>query len=233
VLNEQGIQRDPESFRDRPAEGLLGFFGSTGTYDSETVRDPMDMGVDRDRGDSVAEDENAVRGLRTDPAQAGQLLERAGNLAAEPVEELSRARSDDPRLHPIEPGGADQRLDLPRARTGEAGCVGKSSEQERARSVGVRVPRALREDRADQHLERVLRMVAQVRATPISGPVERAQPIEKAFPIDPGRAARRHARVLRPVVASSRVSVGWLTPGSERSGSSSESPLSRISSPIR
>jgi hypothetical protein len=67
VLDEERVHRDPEALVDALAERRLGLLRALGPDDAETVRDPMDVGVDRDRGDTVPEDKDAVRGLRADP----------------------------------------------------------------------------------------------------------------------------------------------------------------------
>jgi len=104
----------------------------------------MDVGVDRDRGDAVAEDEDAVRGLRTDAGKRDELIEVLRNYAAEPVQDLARHDAEDPRLHSVETGHADQRFDLGPARLRERTSVGESGEETGARGVGVRIPRPLR-----------------------------------------------------------------------------------------
>jgi hypothetical protein len=119
----------------------------------------MYVRVDRDRRDPVSEDEDAVRGLGTDAGKRGQLLEGPGDRAGEPVEDLVR---DDPKhvgLHTVEAGHPDQGLDVGPLRTGERRSVREPGEETGARNVGVRVAGALREDRADEDLERVLGVV--------------------------------------------------------------------------
>jgi hypothetical protein len=69
VLDEERIDRDPVARIDRLAESRFGLFGSPGPDDAETVRDAVHVGVDRDRRDPVAEDEDAVRGLGADTGE--------------------------------------------------------------------------------------------------------------------------------------------------------------------
>jgi hypothetical protein len=226
VLDEQRVQRDPVLLRHHPGERLLGLFGGPGVHDAEPVRDPVDVGVDGDRGDAVAEDEDAVRRLRSDPRELEQGGEVARHDPVEAVADLDRALPDLARLHPIEAGDPDERLDLFGARRGERARVGEPSEQPGARDVGVRVARALGEDRPDEDLERILRVVPEVRASPIPGTVQCGETVQDRLPRERGRPARRHRRFP---ASGGRAS----TPGSERSGSSSYDPSARRSSPTR
>jgi len=233
VLDEQRVHRDPEARVDPLAERRLRLLGRPGPDDAEPVRDPVDVRVDRDRRDPVAEDEHAVRGLRPDPGERDELVERARDRPSEPPEDLAGAGADDPRLDPVEPSRADEPLQLGRPGPGEGRRVREPAEQERARPVGVRVARALGEDRADEHLERVLGMVPQVRPPPVPGPVERAQAVEEPLPVERGRRGSGTHRCSPPprwALAASRTAV--VSPGSERSGSSRSSG-SRRSSPTR
>jgi hypothetical protein len=117
------------------------------------------VGVDRDRRDPVAEDQHAVRGLRADARERRQLLEGLRYRTVEPVPDLSRDDPEHAGLHVVEAGHPDERLDVGALRAGERGSVREPGEETRARDVRVRVARALREDRADEDLERVLGVV--------------------------------------------------------------------------
>ncbi len=235
MLHEQRVDRDPVLARQHVPQTELRLLRAPGPDDTEAVRDPVHVRVDRDRGDVVAEDEHAVRGLRADPGKARQLLERPGHGAAEPVEHLARAVADEPRLRVVEPGLADQRLDLRRSGRREAGRVGESREQAGARPIGRLVARALGEDGADHHLERVLGVVPQVRGPPLPPVVEGGEPVEHRDPVEIGR--RGHERRLDVARAGDGGAVGsggrGPTPGSERSGSSWRPCASRSSSPTR
>jgi len=198
VLDEQRVDGDPEARVHPLAELRFGLLGRSGAHDAETVGDAMHVGVDRDRRDPVPEDQDAVRGLGTDARKGGELLEGPGHGTAEALEDLVRDLPEDPRLHVIEAGHPDERLDLGAPRSGERGRVREPSEEARARDVRVRVARSLGEDRADQHLERVLGVVPKVRATPVPRPVEGAEPVEEAFPVERDRGAlARHPEFLR------------------------------------
>jgi hypothetical protein len=159
VLDEERIERNPIPLVHAFPQLLFGLLWRSGVHDAEPVRDPMDVGVDRDRGDPVAEDEDAVRGLRSDPGQRDELLEGSRDLAAEPVEQVLCHGPDDPRLHTIEAGRADPAFHLGGVGPGERRSVRETGEELRARDVGVRIPGALGEDRADEHLERILGVV--------------------------------------------------------------------------
>ena len=177
MLDEERIDGDPEARVHALAERGFGLLGSTGPNDAETVRDAMHVGVDRDGRDPVPEDEDAVRGLGADAGEGRELLEAPGNGASEPTEDLPRDRPEDPRLHSVESGRPNQRLDLRPSRSSERGRVREPGEESGARDLGVRVAGALREDRADEDLERVLGVVPKVRPPPVPRPVERAEPI--------------------------------------------------------
>jgi hypothetical protein len=223
VLDQKRVDRDPVPLRDGGPEGGLRLFRGLGLDDAEPVRDPVDVGVDRHPRDPVPEDEDAVGRLRPDAGERGQFLERPGDDAPEPVEDLPRAGADRPGLRVVEPGLADQRFDLPGRRVREAPGVGVLREQPGRGGVGVLVPGPLREDRPDQHLERVLGVVAEVRDPPVARVVERAEAVEERFPVE------RSLRCHRPASSGADPS-----PGSERSGSSVGRPsTSEISSPTR
>lgn len=222
MLDQERVQRDPVPLVDRRREGSLRLLRALRTDDPEPVRDPVDVGVDRDGGDPVPEDEDAVRGLGADAPKARQLVERAGNHPAEPPEDLGRDLPDDPGLGMVEPRAPDQRLDGSGRGPRERGRVRIPGEQSRARDVGRLVPGPLRKDRPDENLERVLGVVAEVGRPPVPRPVERREPVQDRLPVH--RRGRAHAR-------PPRAGAGAVTPGSERSGSWSVG--SRTSSPMR
>ena len=174
MLDQERVDRNPVALGDPFAQGLFRLFGRAGPDHTESVRDPMDVRVDGDRGDPVPEDEHAVRGLGADPVERGELLKGPRNLPPESVEELRRAVADYARLDAVETGGPDEGLDLGGFRAGERGRVGEPGEQARARDIGVRVAGPLGEDCSDQHLEGVLGVVAEIRPPPIARAVERA-----------------------------------------------------------
>ena len=226
MLDEERIEGDPVAAVDDARQRRFGLLGALRPHDAEPVRDPVDVGVHGDRRDAVAEDEDAVRRLGSDVGQAhqGGILPR--DDAAELGEDRLRAVPDGPALDPIEAGRPDERLDRVGRGRGERGRVGEPGEQPGARGVGVRVARALGEDRPDQHLERILGVVPQVRGPPIARAVQRREPVEDRLPVAGGEPRRRH---VRPRADTGAVS----TPGSERSGSSSAPPSCRRSSPTR
>jgi len=235
VLDQERVERDPVARVDRRTQLSLGFLGRARPDYPEPVRDPMNVRVDRDGGNAVPEHEDAVRRLGTDPGERRELVEGTRHLAAEPVEDLAGAGPDRPRLRSIEADRTDQRTDLARAGRGERRGVRESSEQPRRGDVGLLVPRALREDRSHEDLERVDRVVPKVRGAPISRAVERGEPVEDRLPVG-GREPRGH-RSGRPPGADRGAepeegAESGPSPGSERSGPSSEEP-ERKSSPIR
>ncbi len=160
MLDEQRIEGDPVAPVEEFAEPGLGLLGPVRADDPQPIRDAVDVGVDRDRRDPVREDEHAVRGLRADPRQRGQLVERRRDRPPEPVEERARAVPDRARLDVVESGPTDQGFDRPGRGAGERRGVGVAGEQARRRDIGVLVARALGEDRSDQDLKRVLGVVA-------------------------------------------------------------------------
>jgi len=235
VLDEQWVERDPVPRVDRPGELALGLLGSSGPHDAESVRDPVDVRVDRDRGYPVPEHEHAVRRFGTDPVQGRQLVERAGDLPAEPVEEVAGHNPDHPSLRVVESRPPDERLDRGGRGAGEGRRVRVSREQERARHVGRLVPGALRKDRPDQDLERVFRVVPEVGGPPVPRPVERREPVEQRFPVEVrvGHGdARRRAEGRAVASGGGGLAAPGVTPGSDRSGSSPV-PDGRCSSPMR
>ncbi len=232
MLDEQRVERDPVPRRDDRPQALLGRLRAGGPHDAEPVGDPVHVGVDRDRRDPVAEDEHAVRGLRPDAAEPDELVVRPRDLAAVPLEDRPRDVADHAALRPVEPDRTQDRAQVPLGGVGEAPRVGIAGEQIGRGAVGVGVPGPLREDRADQHLERVLGVVAEVRPAPVPRAVERRQPVEQELPVEPGRGRlRRGHRRFRPGAGLAGTGGGpW--PGSLRSGSSVASG-SRRSSPTR
>jgi hypothetical protein len=230
VLDEQRIEGHPVPFGDDLPEPFLGLLGRTGPYDPEPVRDPVHVGVDRDRGDPVAEDEDAVGGLRTDVGQREELFHAPRHHALEAIEDLARAVPDRARLGPVETGLPDQRLDRVWRGGRQSAGVRIPGEQSSARDVRRFVARTLGEDRADQHLERVLRVVPQVRNAPIPPVVQLGQAVHEQLPVERGPVGHRSL----PVPSGEPEGVGYApTPGSERSGSSAAPWLDRSSSPIR
>jgi hypothetical protein len=233
VLDEEGVERDPVAGGDHPLERRFGLLRAPGPNEPEPVRDPVDVRIDGDRGQPVAEDEDAPGGLRPDPREGDQLAARARDLAAVALEELPGARTDPSRLGPIEPDRPDQRLELGDRRPGERPGVRVPGEQRGRGDVRRLVAGPLGEDRADEHLERVLRVVAQVRDPPVPRPVEAREAIEDRLPIE--RAGRRGGQAPLPGPAGPRERRGGRAPsrpGSERSGSSPPA-APRSSSPTR
>jgi hypothetical protein len=239
VLDEERVERDPVPFGDDLPQLCLRLYGGPRPHDPEPVRDAVDVGVHRDRGDRVAEDEDAVRGLGSDPPDRLELRERPRDDPAEPVADLACALADHPGLRMVEAGLPDQGFDLARIGGGEGGRVRVPGEQSGARDVGVRVAGALREDGADQHLEGILGVVPQVRTSPVAPAVERAQPVEELVPPHPVRPREYgHDRPTvrrEPAGGSTPAGSGTCSPrpGSERSGSSIASEAARKSSPTR
>jgi hypothetical protein len=235
VLHEERVQRDPVAGVDDRAQPLLGLLGRPGPHDAQSVRDPVHVGVDRYRGDPVAEDEDAIGGLRADAGEARELGQGPRDFATEPPEDLLRAGADGPGLRSVEPHRPDERLDRRRAGRRERPGVGEACEQRGGGDVGLLVPRALRQDRPHQDLERIGRVVAEVGDAPIARPIERRQPVEDALPV--GRRERTGGQPALPAPArpgddAAGREGGGPTPGSERSGSSL-GPSPRRSSPIR
>ncbi len=231
MLDEQRIEGEPEPFGEPAAQPLLRLLRRIGADHPEPVRQAVHVRVDGDRRDPVGEDEDAVRRLRADAGEARQLLERPGDAPVEPVEEGPRARPHRPRLRAVESDRVDQHLDGAAARPRERRSVREPREQPGGGDVGLLVARPLGEDRPDQHLERVLGVVAEVRSPPVAGTVERGEAVEEEFPVEPGPAVGRHPRASRRAGAgggTGAVSV----PGSERSGSCAAS-RERMSSPTR
>jgi hypothetical protein len=233
VLDQDRVDGDPVLRVDALPKRCLGLLGRAGTDHAEPVGDPVDVRVDRDRRDPVAEHEHAVGGLRADARERGELLEVPGNDPTEPLEDLAGHGPDHARFHAIEPRYADQGFDLARCGRRQALRVREPGEQARARDVGIGVAGALRKDRSDQHLERILGVVPQVRSTPVARAVELAQPVQQELPVErPRPGAPRHGADLPLGRFAVPTAAGVVTPGSERSGSSS-SPSPRRSSPIR
>ena len=238
MLDEERVEGDPVPGVDDLPETGLRLRRGPGPEDPEAVDDAVDVGIDRDRRYRVAEDEDAVRGLRADPGERGQLVERPGNHSSEALEELPGALSDRPPLDVVEAGRADQSLDRPGIRPRERRGVRVPREELGARDVRVRVPCPLGEDRSDEDLERVLGVVPEVGRAPVAGPVERREPVEDRLP-EAGPRRRRRTHRNEPAPTRSRSAGAGRDagttdprPGSERSGSS-DARLPFRSSPTR
>ncbi len=230
MLDQERVQRNPVDPGQRPAQLRLGRLGRGGPDGAETVRDPVDMGVDGDPGEAEPEDQDAVRGLRADAGERRERLQRLGDPAAGVGEQPAGALPDVPGLGPVEPDRPDPALDLPERRGGQGGGVRIPLEERPGGAVGVRIPGPLGEDGADQDLERVDGMVPEVRDAPIPGAVAPGQPLEDPLPVDGGRPGRPHGR--SPPEAAGAASPRSV--GSERSGSSAgPSPRDRRISPTR
>jgi hypothetical protein len=230
VLHEEWIQRDPVPLGHHLPKTGLGLFGGARAHDAQPIRDPVNVRVDRDRGDPVPEHQNTVRRLRANVRKAEQLLHRPRYHSPEPVEDLGRAVAYGPRFRVVEPGPSDQRFDRADRGGGEPCGVGVLLEQPGARDVGRLVARPLREDRSDQHLERILGVVAEVRHAPIAPVVEVRETVHDRLPVEVGRRAHRVPPVPGRVVDEPGYAP---VPGSERSGSSGAPWAARISSPTR
>jgi len=230
VLDEERVQRHPVPLGDDLPQDGLGLLGAPGPGDPQPLGDPVHVGVDRHRRDAVAEDKDAVRGLRSDAGERGQRGEFSWDGPPEPLEQRLGARPDRAGLGVVEADRADAPLDFGDRRAREAGGVREPAEQRGRGDVGLLVPGTLREDRADEHLERVLRVVAEVRPAPVPRVVERREAVQEPLPVDRGRAGRRHRAGSRPATRRSVGRPSW--PGSERSGSSL-CPRGSRSSPTR
>ena len=227
MLYEERVEGDPVPAINNLAQALLGLLGCPGAHDPETVRDAVDVRVDGDRRDAVPEHEDAVRGLRPDAPQGGQLLERPGDLPVESALDVARDLADDARLDAIEPRPMDETFHGREGRAPERRGVGVPGEQLGGGDVRRLVSGPLAEDGSDQDLERVLRMVPQIRDAPVSAAVERRQAIHHEVPIDrPDRGHPFRPRVTGRAVGSPSEG-GGPRPGSERSGSSAGAPPSR------
>jgi hypothetical protein len=238
VLHQERIERDPVLPVDDLAQPGFRFLGRLSTDDAEPVRDPVDVRVDRDGGDPVAKDEHAVRGLRPDAGERRQLIERRRHRTPEPVEDRPSAGANRPGLDAVEARRADQGLDIPGRGAGERSGVGIPVEESSAGRVRVRILGPLGKDGAYENLERILRMVAEVRGPPIPGPVEGREPVEDPLPVERARPRGRAHRGRPGDRGAGRAArgdgsgrVGSPRPGSERSGSSSSGL--RRSSPMR
>jgi hypothetical protein len=119
VLDKERIERDPVLRVDDLAQPLLGLLGGLRPHHAEPVGQAMDVRVDRDRRNAVAEDEDTVRGLRADAPESAELLERLRHDAVEPIEDLAGGVPDHAGLRPVETGLTNQRFDLGRPRRGE------------------------------------------------------------------------------------------------------------------
>jgi len=191
VLDQQRVERDPVLPGEDLPQAFLRLLGGAGAHDPEAVRDPVHVGVDGDRRDPVAEDQDAVRGLRADPGERRELVEVLRDHARKSSEDLGGARADRPRLGVVEARSPNERLDGPGGRCRETHGVRVPGEQARARGIGRLVPGALGEDRPDEHLERVLRVVPEVRRPPVPGVIERREPVEDGHPIERGPVRHR------------------------------------------
>ena len=235
MLHEERIERDPVARVDRLAQSGLCFLGRPRPDDAESIRDAMDVGVDGDAGDPVAEHKNAVGGLRPDARERLELGDRAGDLPAEPLEEFSGALPDRARFRSVESDRPDERLDLRGPGGGHRPHIREPGEQRRGRDVGLLVTGPLGKDRADEDLERVGRVVPKVGCSPVARAVERGEAVEDRLPIGRGEGPGGHA----PSPFRWRSGAGWVedcgggpSPGSERSGSS-PGASARRSSPTR
>lgn len=235
MLHEERVERDPVARVDRLAQSGLRFLGRPRSDDTEPVRDAVDVGVDRYAGDPVAKHENAVGGLRADARERLELGDRAGDLPAEPLEQFAGALPDRARFRAVESDRPDERLDLRGPGRGERPHIREPGEQRRGRDVGLFVPGPLGEDRADEDLERVGRVVAEVGSSPVARAVERGEAVEDRLPVGRREGPGGHALSpfrWRSVVGAAAEWGGGPSPGSERSGSSTGAS-ERRSSPMR
>ncbi len=119
MLDQERVERDPVALGDGATERLFRLFRGAGTHEPEPVRNAVDVGVDRDRRDPVAEDQNAVRRLRPHPREARELGKGTGDVSVEALEDRSSAPGQGAGLRAVEPSRPDQGLDIGRTRARE------------------------------------------------------------------------------------------------------------------
>ncbi len=144
MLDQERVERDPVASGDGATERLFRLFRGAGAHEPEPVRNTVDVGVDRDRRDPVAEDQDAVRRLRPYPREARELGKGTGDVSMKALENRSSAPRQDTGLRAVEPGRPDQGLEVGRTRAREELRVRVAREQPGAGDVGRLVPRPLR-----------------------------------------------------------------------------------------
>ena len=235
MLHEQGVERYPEPARDDLSKARFRLLGGTRADHAEAIGDAMDVGVHGDRRNPVTENEDTVGRLRPYRGQRYELLEGLRNRPRETVEDFGRARAQRPSLGAIEPRTVDERLDLACGGSSERLRIGVAREEAGAGRVGRLVAGPLREDGADEDLERALRVVSKVGLPPIPGMVEGGEAVEHALPVD--LRPLRHGALPRAGrwdgVGGSSATGRGPKPGSDRSGSSLPPCSARRSSPMR
>src|ERR1700730_18221088 len=122
---------------------------------TQAPRQSLDVRVDGKPGDAEGDAEHDIGGLATDARQGDEIFDPGWYLAAESLEKGGTGPDDGFGLHVEEPGRRDDRLDLPGIRMGERGRIWISGKQLRCHRVDGPIRRLGREDRRNQHLERV------------------------------------------------------------------------------
>jgi hypothetical protein len=107
VLDEQGIERNPVTLGYDFSQASFGLFRGARTDHAKPVRDAVDMGVDRNRRDTVTEHKDAVRGLRSDSRERNEFVVRPRDPPVETVPDRAGAVSDHAGLNVIESRRAD------------------------------------------------------------------------------------------------------------------------------
>src|SRR5271157_55388 len=105
--DEEVVDIEPVFPRYLPDELLFGLLRRLRTDQPQSVRNPVDMGVHRDRGLLEGVDEHAVRRLPSDRVKLQQVLHGSWDFAHELVHELPGDPDDVSRLHVVESGGPD------------------------------------------------------------------------------------------------------------------------------
>ncbi len=113
--HQQAVPVEPVATRQRAAQCHLGLCGCAGLDQPPQVADPMDVGVDADRGLGEPFDQHQVRGLAADPGQLDQLVDRIGDAPVVALDQDAARRLEVARLGAVEADREDEALEAPHA----------------------------------------------------------------------------------------------------------------------
>lgn len=148
--DQQIVDVDPEIFGQRSLQRTLGGFGCLGGRQTQSVGDPVDMGVDTDRRNAEAEAEYQIGCLSADARQIQECFFLPWNRSVVIGLEDPRDSAKLGCLGAVETGGVDGVGDLGFTPTSQLGRVVRNLKESSTRLVGDLILGSQRDHARDQ-----------------------------------------------------------------------------------